>query len=238
MEYVILYAVDAVLLLLLLGTILHCSRLGLARSLSGIVAWIVAAAIALHFCAPLSQIVYDRFLQQRVQTAAQERIHSTIDATEAVDVTTTVIDGLPQFVVDAAESMGIDVPALREQTVDLPHAEENAAAVLEQRVLSPIIVAALKIALFFVMAMVIAALLNLVISPIGKAIQKVPVIGTTDRALGAVLGILKGAVLVSLLAILLRVIGGMTQGQFSTAVQNSKIVSFIAESPFSDGVFR
>ena len=238
MDYVILYAVDAGLLVLLLCTVLRCAHLGLARSLAGIVAWIAAAAIALQFCAPLSQAVYDRFLQQRVRSVAQEQIHSTLDAAETADVTMTVLDSLPQFVIDAADGMGVDVSALRAKTAQLPQAEENAATVVEQNVLAPIILAALKIVLFLLIAVAVACVVHAILSPIGRALHKVPVIGTTDRALGAVLGLLKGAVFVSLLAVLLRVLGDVVHGEFEVAVQNSKIVSFIAESPFADGVFR
>ncbi|MBQ7545356.1 MAG: CvpA family protein [Clostridia bacterium] len=238
MDYVILYAVDAALLILLLITVLRCAHLGLARSLAGIVAWIAAAAIALHFCAPLSQALYNRFLQQHVLSAAQERIHSTIDSDEVVDITTTTMDALPGFVIDAAEGMGVDVSALREKTTHMTEMQDNAAAAIEQNVLAPIITAVLKIVLFLLMAILIAAVAQAILSPIGKALHKMPVIGATDRALGAVLGILKGAVLVSVLAILLHVLGNMLQGAFSDAVHNSKIVSFIAESPFADGVFR
>ena len=52
------------------------------------------------------------------------------------------------------------------------------------------------IVLFLLMAILIAAAAQAILSPIGKALHKMPVIGTTDRALSAVLGILKGAVLV------------------------------------------
>ena len=238
MEYLSLYLVDGVLLLLLLGTILRCAHLGLVRGLAGIVAWIAAAAIALHFCAPLSQAVYARFLQPRVLEMAQENIHSTFDASQTVDVTTAVLDDLPSVVVNAAQGMGIDISALRAQTTRLPQVEQNAAAAVEREVLAPVIIAALKAVLFLLMVLVIAGIAQMLISPIGKALHKTPVIGTTDRALGAALGLLKGAVLVSVLAILLRVLSGVVQGAFSVAVQNSRIVSFIAESPFADGFFR
>ena len=238
LEYLILYAVDAALLILLLITVLRCAHLGLARSLAGIVAWIAAAAIALHFCAPLSQAIYNRFLQQHVVALAQQKMHSAIDSNKVVNIATTTMSALPGIVLDAAEGMGVDVSALREKATRLTETKDNAAAAIEQNVLAPIITAVLKIVLFLLMAIFIAAAAQAILSPIGRALHKAPVIGSTDRALGAVLGILKGAVLVSVLAILLRVVGSMVQGAFSDAVHNSKIVSFIAESPFADGVFR
>ncbi len=235
MEYVILYAVDGGLLLLLLCTILRCAHLGLVRSLAGIVAWIAAAAIALHFCAPLSVFCYDRFLQERVTAMAEKNIQSAADATMTVVNVNTVLDGLPDVAVKAAEGVGVDVAALQSKTTQLPHAT---AAAMEQTVLAPIITAALKVLLFLAMLLVIAGLAQLVLTPIGKALHKTPVIGTTDRALGAVFGLLKGAVLIAVLAMLLRVLGGIVEGAFARAVDSSKIVAFVADSPFADGLFK
>ena len=235
MEYVVLYAVDGVLVLLLLCTILRCAHIGLVRSLAGIIAWIAAAAIALHFCAPLAQACYDRFLHERVLAMAQEKIQDTVDATFTVEYVNTTLDELPEVVVKAAEGVGVDVDTLKGKAAQLP--EESAEAV-ERAVLAPVITASLKAVLFVAILLLIGGIVQLILTPVGKILHKMPIIGTTDRALGAVLGLLKGAVLVASLAILLRVVGGMVQGEFSRAVENSKIVSIVANSPFADGLFR
>ena len=235
MEYVILYAVDGALLLLLLCTILRCAHLGLARSLAGIVAWIAACAIALHVCAPLSAICYDRFLHERMLALAEKNIASAADATLTVTHTNEILDDLPDFAVKAAAGVGVDVAALQSKTEKLPH--ESAEAV-ERVCIAPICTAALKVLLLLAVLIAIGVLAHVILTPVGKALHKLPVIGTTDRALGAALGLLKGAVLVAVLAMLLRVACGIAEGEFVRAVDNSKIVSFVANSPFADGLFR
>ena len=235
MEYVILYAVDGGLLLLLLCTILRCAHLGLVRSLAGIIAWVAAAAIALHFCAPLAEVCYDRFLHERVLAMAEEDIQNAADATMTVGYTNEVFDALPEYAVKAAEGVGVDVAELQSKSMQLP--QETAEAV-EKTCLAPICKAAMKLVLFVAVLLVVGSLAQLILTPIGKALHKTPVIGTTDRALGAVFGLLKGAVLIAVLAILLRVAAGIAQGEFARAVQNSRIVTFVADSPFADGLFR
>lgn len=235
MEYVILYAVDGALLLLLLCTILRCAHLGLARSLAGIVAWVGACAIALHICAPLSAICYDRFLHERMLALAEKNIASAADATLTVTYTNAILDDLPDFAVKAAAGAGVDVAALQSKTEKLPH--ETAEAV-ERVCIAPICTAALKVVLFLLILLAVVILAKLVLTPIGKALHKMPVIGTTDRGLGAAFGLLKGAVLVAVLAMLLRVACGIVEGEFVRAVDNSKIVSFVVNSPFADGLFR
>ncbi len=235
MEYVILYAVDAGLVVLLLCTILRCAHLGLVRSLAGIIAWIAAAVIALHFCAPLADACYERFLKEHVLSLAEENIRNAADATMTVDYTNELLDGLPDYAVKAAESVGVDVGALQSKAEKLPEATAEA---VERTVLAPICKAALKVVLFLVMLAAVGIVVQLVLTPVGKVLHKTPLLGTTDRALGAVLGLLKGAVLIAALAILLRVAAGIAEGEFARAVQNSRIVSIVSNSPFADGLFR
>lgn len=235
MEYVILYAVDGALLLLLLCTILRCAHLGLVRSLAGIIAWVAAAAIAVHFCAPLAGTVYDRFLHERVLTMAEENIQNMDDATMTVGYANAALDSLPGAAVRAAESVGVDVGALQSKTTQIPHAT---AAEVERVCLAPIVTAALKVVLFLILLILIGVLAQLALRPVGKLLHKTPIVGKTDRALGAVFGLLKGAVLVAVLAMLLRIAGGIVEGEFARAVDSSKVIAFVAGSPFADGLFR
>ena len=235
MAYVILYAVDGALLLLLLCTILRCAHLGFVRSLAGIIAWIAAAAISLHYCAPLATACYDRLLHERVLAMAEQSIQTNENSAFATEFANDILNGLPDAVVKAAGSVGVDVDALRGKTLHLPR--ETAEAV-EQICLAPIITAALKVLLFIVILLVTGGLVQAVLSPVGRVLHKAPVIGTTDRALGAVFGLLKGAVLVAVPAMLLRVAGDVVEGRFAEAVNHSRIVSFVESSPFADGLFR
>lgn len=234
----LLYIVDGVLALLFLLTVVNAVRVGLARSVAGIAAWVLAAALALHFCAPVAQWAYDAFVQPRVTQAVRDNVSDMADAADTVDITTAILRELPDGVVEAARSMNIDVDALMRKTSSFdPHADHIADAV-EREVLAPILLAALKALAFFAIILLVTAVVHLLLSPAGKALHKLPVIGHADRGLGGVLGILKGAVLVSVLAMLLRVAAGIVGGSFGAAVGASKIVAFVADSPFSDGLFR
>lgn len=232
------YIVDAVLALIFLFVVLHSARVGLAKSLAGIVAWIAASVIALQCCAPAAERVYVYFFQDRVISALQEKTADTAGAQEIVDAAQAVLQDLPQFVVDTAQSVGIDTEALVQKTENLDAAGRNVAQALERTVFAPVCTAALKAVLFFLMLVIAALLGRLLLSPLCGLIEKTPVIGKTDRMLGGILGMLKGAVLVTVLAILLRVAAGFADEPFAQAVEQSKVVSLIAESPFANGFFE
>ena len=238
MEAVYPYIIDAGLLLAFALVVFRTWHIGFARAVAGIVAWITAAVLALQFCAPLAQAVYTRFLEERVTELAVQEIGDTSGAVETVQITTDLLGKLPQSAVRAAQSVGVDMSALTEQANSFDASAENLAQQIETRVLEPVIVAALKVVAFLVILLVVSALVQVLLTPIGKALHKIPVIGTADRALGGVLGILKGAVAVAALAIILHVCGSMADGGFSRAVAMSRIIPLIESSPIANGFFK
>ena len=232
------YIVDGILLLLFVITVINAARIGFARSIAGIAAWVLASFVALHFCADAAQWTYANLVRERVVQAVQEQVTDVADAAETADITTAILEGLPDEVVDAARAMDIDVDALLRRTSSFDLHSEYVAQEVEREVLAPIILAALKALLFFLMVLAVSCTVRVLLTPVGKALHKLPVIGTADRALGGALGVLKGAVLISVLAILIRVAAGIVGGEFAKAASMSKIVTFVAESPFADGLFR
>ena len=238
MASVIPYIIDAGLLLAFVLVVVRAWHIGFARAMAGIVAWIAAAALALHFCAPLAQTVYTRFLEERVTQLAVREIEDKTGAVETVQITTDLLSKIPQQAVRAAQTAGVDVSALEEQVNEFKPDTADLAQQIETRVLEPVIVAALKVVLFLVILLVVSALVQTVLAPVGKTLHKLPAIGTADRALGGVLGILKGAVAVTVLAIVFKICSGLFEGEFARAVSLSKIIPVIENSPFVGGFFK
>lgn len=232
------YIADGILLLIFVVTVIVSAARGLTRGIAGIIAWVAAAFIALQFCAPLAQTAYEKCLQPTVLRITEEKITGAVDAGEAATAAAAAYNKLPQIVVNAAASAGVDVGALQTKAQNFIPDTQNIAASVEQSILAPVITAALKVVVFLLLVVGIAALGRLILSPVGTIVHKMPVIGQADKALGGVLGIVKGAILVSVLAIVLRVLGSVLGGTAAEVIGYSKIVSFVAESPFSDGFFR
>ena len=237
MQTVFPYIADAGLLLVLALVVARAWRIGFARSMAGIAAWIIAAVLALQFCAPLAQKVYTRFLEERVTQLAVREIEERSDAVETVQITTDLLAEIPQSAVRAAQSVGVDVSSLEKQVDEFIPSSEDLAQQIETRVLEPVIVAALKVIAFLAILLVVSALVQAVLSPVGRVLHKLPVIGMADHALGGALGLLKGAVAVAVLSILLKIAAGVFEGEFARAVSMSKIILFIENSPFAGKFF-
>ncbi len=225
--------VDIILLIVLFVMILAGIKNGFVRCVLSIVAFTLAFAAAVFLSEPAAQTVYDNFAKEPIESAIAERITDTGTARTAADSTQAVIDSLPEAVVSAASSLGINVSELAEQTGSINLNTSNMAVELTDKVAQPIALAVLKVLAFAVIFLLLNLVLQIVVSVISR-LFKLPVLKTFNHALGGALGAVKGLMLVVVLAVLLDASTAfVTNADFVTAVGNSKIVDIIV----STGVF-
>ncbi len=225
--------VDIILLIVLFVMILAGIKNGFVRCVLSIVAFTLAFAAAVFLSEPAAQTVYDNFAKEPIESAIAERITDTGTAQTAADSTQAAIDSLPEAVVSAASSLGIDVSQLAEQAGNINLNTSDMAAELTDKVAQPIALAVLKVLAFAVIFLILNLVLQIAVSVISRLFD-LPVLKTFNRTLGGVLGAVKGLLLVTVLAILLDASTAfVANADFVTAVGNSKIVDIIV----STGVF-
>lgn len=225
--------VDIILLIVLFVMILAGIKNGFVRCVLSIVAFTLAFAAAVFLSEPAAQTVYDNFAKEPIESAIAESITDTGTAQTAADSTQAAIDLLPEAVVSAASSLGIDVSQLAEQAGSINLNTSDMAAELTDKVARPIALAVLKVLAFAVIFLILNLVLQIAVSVISRLFD-LPVLKTFNRTLGGVLGAVKGLLLVTVLAILLDASTAfVANADFVTAVGNSKIVDIIV----STGVF-
>ena len=225
--------VDIILLIVLFVMILAGIKNGFVRCVLSIVAFTLAFAAAVFLSEPAAQTVYDNFAKEPIESAIAESITDTGTAQTAADSTQAAIDSLPEAVVSAASSLGIDVSQLAEQAGSINLNTSDMAAELTDKVARPIALAVLKVLAFAVIFLILNLVLQIAVSVISRLFD-LPVLKTFNRTLGGVLGAVKGLLLVTVLAILLDASTAfVANADFVTAVGNSKIVDIIV----STGVF-
>lgn len=225
--------VDIILLIVIFVMILAGIKNGFVRCVLSIVAFTLAFAAAVFLSEPAAQTVYDNFAKEPIESAIAESITDTGTAQTAADSTQAVIDSLPEAVVSAASSLGIDVSQLAEQAGSINLNTSDMAAELTDKVAQPIALTVLKVIAFAVIFLILNLVLQIAVSVISRLFD-LPVLKTFNRTLGGVLGAVKGLLLVTVLAVLLDASTAfVTNADFVTAVGNSKIVDIIV----STGVF-
>ncbi len=229
--------VDIVLLALFAVTVITSAVRGFAKSASGIIAWILAGALSIGFCAQVSDFLYETLFRETVTENIEERITVPGEAEEIAVTASQILDEMPEFIISAAEAVGIDTDRLKEKTESFSADSGEIAVSLEENTVGPIIRAALKAICFVLMLIIISAILRFIMMPITKLIEKLPIVKQTNRILGGVLGILKAAVMTVVLSMLLALFAGFSQNEFSQTADQSLIVNAVTESKIAETLF-
>lgn len=231
-----MFIVDAILALIFVLTVIRCAALGITRGLAGILAWILATVAALYCCAPVSEFVYDNVMSERIEERLEESIESIDGAQEVTTTIEVAMQKMPDFLARVAESVGLDRETLVQKTQVVK--AEKLAETLEREVFRPMVIAGFRVLFFLLLLFILTGILLFLLRPLSTVVKKIPGISTADKALGGVLGLLKGAVIVSVLAVLFRLVPTVVDNpDIAKMVEQSKIIAFVSDSPFLSGLF-
>lgn len=103
---------------------------------------------------------------------------------------------------------------------------ENIATELVEKVAEPIVVGALTIVFFMILAILLLFALKFLAHIISKLFD-VPLIGTANKLLGALLGTCKGVIVIVFLCTVLEFIFANGDGEMATAVNESTVIGLL-----------
>ena len=221
-------ALDLILLLLWGLVILLAARRGFFVVALQLVAWIVSITLAGMFSAPLAQPLYEAFAQGAARRFIEGNIDQAVQGSQAAQYAQEVLAGLPQSLARLAQMAGISTQGLIDNLQARQFSAANAAQLLEETIVAPLAIAAIRILLSLVLFTLLLFVTRLIGRKIAK-LRRLPVLKQADRLLGAALGLVKGALLLFVLVLLLRAAVALELGgpDFAAGVEGSYIVSVL-----------
>lgn len=219
---------DLILVGVLILIVAFSAKKGFIETVAGLAAFVVAVAIAAMAAKPVAEAAYQTFLSKPIQNEIQENIpdNFSLNYSEKAQI---VMNNIPSFAKDYAEKAGLDISALTSQ-ISKEGITNNAdlAKNLESKIAKPITVLVLKSIMFLVLAIVLSIVLRIIAAMISKGIKDAPLVGTADAVVGALIGILKGTVVVFILCCLLTYVKpSIEDPNIAQAVNESTIVNFM-----------
>ncbi len=220
--------IDIILVAVVVIAVVLSAKKGIIVTLLEVVAFVAAVFLASQCAAPVASGMYTAFFQKNVQRALYDVLPEDPTALTYVQKAQYVVDSIPDFANNYAEKVGIDVSSVSEKISKSNFANNDELYLsLEGEIVKPIAVAVLKNTMFFVLAVLFAVVLAAIARSIGKGFKKTKLLGSADRLVGGILGVIKGAVIAFLLCFLLIYIEPrLSNGSFKEAVQDSSIVAF------------
>lgn len=185
-----IYIIDLIAIAVIIFSVVKCAKDGFAKSLLETVGVIVSFAVSLALGNILSRQIYDSYLYEYAERAAQNFAGKLVET----EVLSESINTIPKILQNALASMNIQL-----NQIDVNAVQDGLVSTLLNTIFEPALVFVLAIVVFLISFWAMKLLLKAV-GGLLKGINAVPLIGGINKILGAFLGIIKGAINLFLIA--------------------------------------
>ena len=224
--------IDLIVVAIVLLFVALSAKKGFVKTVVEMVGFVAAIVLAFTISTPLAGVTYDKIIEPPILAAV------TDEATEDVNAMVNGIwEKMPAFIINRAEDMGHSQDNVGQSiTSSLANGTQAAVKSTSQNIFKPVAVSLLSL----VFSVIISIVLLLIVKPIAKIINGLfsfSIIGKANRALGAVVGLLKGAVFAVVFCLVISLVVSFTENGFliftAENINNSYIFKLITESiPF------
>ena len=222
------YIIDIVLLAVFILIVVLAAKKGFAKTLLDFVAMILAVVLAYSFAPMVSEFVYDNIVKDKIIESVEKQLDGKeLDAVGTAESVKNIINELPEPVVRISNSLGIDVEKISNK-IDLDKISQDVTVEgLTEKVAKPIILPALNLLSFALLAVLLMIILKFIASLLSK-VFKLPLVGAVNTTLGGVFGALKGAIIVAIAVVTLKSLFGGMDNTIGQMVDSSIAVKEIS----------
>ena len=226
------YIVDIVLLALLILIIVRGAKRGFVSTLLDSLSVLGSGIASYILCQPVSQFIYDKFISPVVKSHFTDALKNTIppgaSLSQKID---GLVNSLPLFVRNLAEYAGIDVKGYTAQVgSSAVKSAEQIVDTVADTVAYNILIFFTRVVVFLLMFVLFAFIIRKISDILSKLLDKIPLVGSLNKGLGGVLGLVKAAVIIlAVCTVLYFVIGSTANFDLISAVDASKIYTYVTE---------
>ena len=226
---------DAVLVLLLIFFVFRGLKKGFVRAVIELAGWLIAIVVTSSLSQAGSKMIYDNFAKPSVQNvvASQLEPYAGLIATAgqvqearnqlADQINEMIGNGQLNFANGLFSSLigqNIDGQAVRDAVDNVDNGQytvDSIAASVTSQFLAGPITGVLRIILFLIILPIMLILVYLVARWMGGFVNKIPIIGTLNRLLGGLVGVLQFAAVVVVVTVILSILSKfLTQSTWLT----------------------
>ncbi len=223
------YIVDIILIAIFAIAIIISAHKGFFRSLIDLAGSLIAVFAARILSQSFAQPVYDSVVADTVEKALINKIGQGASVGYAQQLE-EILASVPEALSGVLEIMGIDKEMLLDKVTSANLNGDNLIESLMNSVVSPVLTAVIQFVLFAVLAIVLIIAIKFVSVILDKVIKKLPVIKGFNKTLGAVFGVVRGAIDVVIVSLLATVVVGFVNSQeLITAVESSVIIGVVRD---------
>lgn len=230
MEFLISYGIDIILVVIFIVTILSSAQKGFLKCILSLVCTVVALVAALTLSQPAAEIVYDNVLEKIVVDKMQTAMDENLDLKTAVEVVNEVIEMIPDYLIEPAKSIGVDIEGISKEVSGLKLSAEDTALQISRQIVRPGAIVLLKLVCYIL----IFSIFRMVLGWIVSLANKLPapwLFKKANKLLGAGLGAVKGVVIVLMLSFAVNALASVINdgSDLDKALDSSHISAVVRE---------
>lgn len=205
------------------------AKRGFVKTLVETVGFVAAVFIAFTVSSPLADMVYDKMVEPPVIKAA---VNSVDESAEH-----EAFNALPDFIVEnSSEFFGATNKFTEKITENISKGTENAVRTASQEIVKPVVTKILSL-LFSAILIIVLLILVKFLAKLLNGVFSFSVVGKINRALGGIIGVIKGIIFVLLIYIIVSFILSVTGKPFliftDENISSSYIFGFLSKTfPF------
>lgn len=216
--------IDLAFVALLVVNVLDGRKKGFVKMILSFAAAVLSWLIAAEFSQPLAEWANEAFVHGWISGSIENAIADSLG-----NGTNALIEAIPDYIANAAETAGISVQSLAQQlgsSVDSAQAAEKIYTAVE----SAFVVPAIRIVAFFIVFAVAQRILAILIGIVNKFF-KLPIIKSFNKLLGGAAGALKGIIVIAVLSLVLSfVIMLAPEMDFFLAAEQSTVYQIMTDT--------
>ncbi len=227
------FILDLVAIILFLIVLVSCYRKGFLRSFLSSLKVVLSIVLAYVFTPTVSFYIRTGFVEERVTEIVHRRILGVTTKTAELFNLRRLFEDMPEDFRKTLSSFGADGETLRERYGDMVSASEESVAAMSETIAAPavkIISNSIAFALLFIGIMLA---ITIIIHIVGL-ITHLPIIGGLDRALGFVLGVFTGLLVIVVFCNIsyyaIKAINMVSPSRISeNVIENTYVVKYLSE---------
>ncbi len=224
MNPAIQYGIDLALLAVIAAETLLNAKRGFVRSVLTLLATLLAFGVALKAGEPAASWSYDTLLDRMVCEKVEAHVKDFAEADTTIEIINETERIIPDYLNPILEKINVDLNEVSDR-IDESSKSALTPQQISGKIIKPAAMVLLKPLCTLLCFGLLIVVLRLLISSACKA-AKLPVLNTANKTLGAVLGLLKGLLIVYLLATFCSLVAQVTaKPQIKQAVDQSRIIS-------------
>ena len=214
---------DIGFLALFVLTVVLAAKRGFFATLMSLAAYVVSLLGAKLLSTALAPQIFERYFADEMRREVIERLDG-VRAADYVAQFEKAIQAIPDYVNGMMQLLGIQKEDVIQKLQTSPLRKKDMVENVMANFVSPVTTAVIRTLLFVVIAFLLSIVLRFVAEGLNRVIKGLPAIKQINTSLGVVIGVIRGAIIVLLLALCLSVISGFVDNpKLLDAVQHSHV---------------